>query len=179
MGDSGVGQHALDVGLGDGNEVADRQRDDGEDHQHPLPIGVELTQTIDQKTEGQGKGRDLGGAAQEQDHRVGCPLVGIGHPHMERNGTELKADTNDDEDQTEDQDLIIRPLPGHRPGHGPQFQGAGGAIEHGEAVEEQARTQCTQHEIFHGRLGPARAVAVEGHQGIERQGQEFQAEVER
>ncbi len=59
------------------------------------------------------------------------------------------------------------------------IQTAGRAVDHGHAVQQHARGQCTEHEILHRRLGGRRGVTVEGHHRVQRKRQQFQSEIDR
>ena len=72
---------------------------------------------------------------------------------MEGYGAEFEADANDQEDQTEDQDLVVHALLGHDlPGNGADLDGAGGAVDHGGTVEQHPGAQGTEDKVLHGRL---------------------------
>jgi hypothetical protein len=47
--DGGVGQHALEVGLRDGGQVADDQRRHRQHHQHLLPVDGQAQHALDQQ----------------------------------------------------------------------------------------------------------------------------------
>jgi hypothetical protein len=178
VGDGRVGQHALDVGLRDGDQVAQPHGEHGEDHQHPLPIRLDRLQPVHQHANRQREGGDLGRTAEQQDGRRRRALVDVRHPHVEGHGAELEADADDQEDDPEDQDLVVHPLLGDRLCDRTELDRAGGAVDHGDAVEQHARAERAQHEILHRRLGALLRVAVEGDQGIETERLKLETEID-
>ncbi len=167
VGDGGVGQHALDIALGDGDQIAQAHGQEGEDDEHALPVRVQPVQPVHQQPNREGKGGDLGGAAQEEGHGGGGALIDVRHPHVEGYGAELEPDADDQKDEPEYQYSVLCALLRRGPGHLRQLDGPGGPVDHGHAVEQHARAEGPEHEVFHGRFGPIGGVAVEGHQGIE------------
>ena len=51
------------------------------------------------------------------------------------------------------------------------------AIQHGQAIEQEAAGQSTQHKIFHGRFSCIAVVAAQGHQGIAGEREQLQTQV--
>ena len=96
---------------------------------------------------------------------------------MEGNHTQLEGQASHDKHQTEYQHLVLDLARKHGLEHLPDIQRTCGAIEHGQAVEQETAGHGTQHEILHGRFGRGRIVAAQGHQGVAGQRQQLQAQV--
>ncbi len=144
----------------------------------PCQSADKAAQGLDQQAHGHGKGGDLGRAADEQRHRRGRAVVDVRHPHVERHRAELEGQPDHHETQAEDQHHAVLAGVRQRRGDGREVEAAGGAVQHGHAVEQHAGGQRTQHEILHGGFRGRRGIAVEGHHRVQRQRQQFQAEVQ-
>ena len=178
MRDGRIGQHPLDVGLGDGDQIAQTHRKHGQDDQHPLPVRVQGVQTIDQHPHCQREGGDLGRAAQDQHGRGRPALIDVGHPHVEGHGAELEADADHQEGDAEYQHFVRHALFGDRRRNRCELDRAGRAIDHRDAIEQQTRAERAEHEVFHRGLGALAGIAVEGDQGIEGERLEFETQIE-
>ena len=156
-----------------------RHRQHGQDHQHVAPFGHLRFQALAKNAHDKGKRGNFGRGADEQRHRGGCAVIDVGHPHVERHRAELECQTGNDEDHAEHQRnaQVGAVLQGN--GHVAQRQRAGDAVDHRHAVEQHARGQRAQHEVFHRRLGRDAGVALQGDHGIQRQRQQFEAEIQR
>ena len=64
MGDRAVGQHPLDVGLGQGDEVAEGHGQNGQDNDHRQPVRFQGPECLHEQPQDQGEGTDLGADAQ-------------------------------------------------------------------------------------------------------------------
>jgi hypothetical protein len=73
LADGGVGQHALEVGLRDGSQVADDQRRHRQHHHHLLPVDRQAQHALDQQAHRDGKGRQLGRPPISSVTAVGAP----------------------------------------------------------------------------------------------------------
>src|ERR1044071_3047732 len=107
MGDGRVRQHALQVRLGDGGDVADRHRQQREQRQHLLPVLREVRQPVDQHPHRHGEGRDLRRRADHQRHRGRRAVVDVRNPHVERRHADLEGKAGDEEHQPEHQERAI------------------------------------------------------------------------
>ena len=178
----GEGQHALEVGLCNGRQVTHQQRGHRQHGQHLLPVDGQGGHAFHQQTDHDRKCRQLGRAADHQRDRRGGAVVHVGHPHVERHDTQLERQTGHHEHETQHQYLLGALERGFAAGDGlehlRQVQGAGGAIDHGQAVQQEAAGQGTQYKVLHGRLGGPQIIAAQGHQGVAGQGQQFQAKVD-
>ena len=96
MGDGGVGEQALDVGLEEGAEVADGHREDGEDGDHQDPVVAVHGRGVEEEAEEDGEGGGLGGGRHEADDGGGGALVDVGGPDMEGGGGDFEAEADED-----------------------------------------------------------------------------------
>ena len=176
--DRRVRQHPLEVRLGDRREVAEQHRADRKQHQHLLPVGGQADHAFDEQPDRDRERGELGRAADQERRRRGRALVDIGHPHVERHGAELEAEAGDDEDRAQNQ---------HRPvdlavGDGLEDVGdrerAGRAVHHGQAVEEKAARQRTEHEVLHRRFGRRAVVPAHRDDRVQAQRHQLEAEVD-
>jgi hypothetical protein len=97
---------------------------------------------------------------------------------VERHGADLESQTGHDEDQTEDQHLVLDLTRSDGLQNFVELQAARGAVEHGHAVQQEARGHGAQHEVLHGGFGGHSVVTAQGHQGVARQCEQFQAQVD-
>ena len=153
MRDRRVGQHALDVGLCDGGEVTNGHRQHGKDQQHVLPVLRGNQQPADQHTYDDGESSQFRRAGDDQRHRRRGAVINVGNPHVEGHDTEFESETGDQEDHTKNQHGHVSLTGEQALGNARNEQGAGRAIDHRHAIEQHARGQGTEYEIFHSRLG--------------------------
>ena len=106
MRNGGKREHALDIGLGDGRQVTQKQRGNRQDHKHLLPVNGQRQHTLDQQAQGDGKGRQLGRAANHQGDGSGRALVHIRDPHVKRHHAQLEGQTGHDKHQAKNQHLV-------------------------------------------------------------------------
>ncbi len=66
-----------------------------------------------------------------------------------------------------------------RVGHARELEGTRGAVDHGQAVEQQSRGERAQHEVLHRGLGGAGGIALQGHHRVLGERHQLEAEVER
>ena len=121
----------------------------------------------------------LGAAAKKAVDRRRRALIDVGRPHVERHGRDLEGKAGDQEDEAEDE-AEARPRP---PVSAAAISGkagrAGEAIDQRGAIEQHARGQRAEDEIFEAGFGGAGVVAVDGGDDIERQRLQFEAHIER
>ena len=108
MRNAGIGQHALDIGLRDGDHVAEdhrRRRDHPEDAGHIRGDGGEGG---GKHTQQGGKAGDLRARGHESRHRRGRALIDIRRPHVEGNRRDLEAKSDQDERRADGQEQAPR-----------------------------------------------------------------------
>ena len=96
---------------------------------------------------------------------------------MEGHGAEFEGDADNDEYQAQF----------HQPGlieaavavgeNGGEVERTGCAVNHGNAVKQQAGCQRTQNKIFQRGFGGAGGIAAQGNHGVKRQRQQLQPDV--
>ena len=97
MSDGGICEQAFDVGLRDGDYVADDHRRGGEYPQHVGHVGGDGGECGGEHAEQCGKARDLRARGHERGHRSGRALVHVGSPHVEGDGGDLEAESDEEE----------------------------------------------------------------------------------
>ena len=173
----GIGQHALEVVLHDGRQVAQQQRRNAQHHHHHLPVGRQFQQAPNQQAQQHGKHAQLGRGRHEQSGRRGRTLVHIGHPHMKRHRSQFEGQPCHNKHQPQHQNRRLHRLIEGLHQHLRQIHGTRGAIHHRQAVKQKARGQSAEDEIFHARFGRQGVVTPQGHQGKTGQTRHFQAEI--
>ena len=119
---------------------------------------------------------DLRRGGEERRDRRRRALVDVRRPHVERHGRDLEAEAGEQEHQAEDQpDAALLA----RLGDAGEAHRAGEAVDQRGAVEQHARRQRAEHEIFQPRFGRAHVVAVDRRDHVERQAHQLEAEIER
>ena len=96
---------------------------------------------------------------------------------MEWHNTQLERQTGHHKDQTEHQYLVLDLARGDNFEDLPHFERAGGAIHHGQAIQQETRSQSTQHKVLHRCFTRGSVVTAQRHQGVAGQGQQLQTHV--
>ena len=95
VGDAGIGQHPLQVGLAQRCQVAHGHRQCRQNGQHPNPLPVQFTQRVEHHPAQGSKAGSLGSNAHKGRHRRGRPLVGVGGPHLKGDQRDFEAKADD------------------------------------------------------------------------------------
>ena len=112
MGDGGVGQHALDVFLDDGHQVAQGHGDRGEDDQGDGKV-IAGAVGQDRQAQEQGHRGGLGGGGDEGDDLIGAPLVDVRGPEVEGEHGELEEKPRHSQKEPDDAERGERSRPVH------------------------------------------------------------------
>ena len=179
MADRGVREQPLDVGLHDGEERTDEQR---EQRQHPhdrTPIVAVERQRHDEHADHRRERRGLADRCHERRHRCRGALVHVRCPHVERGGRHLEAEADHQQcDARHRQRLVVEWC--HRAlEHAHDLADVGrarGAVDEGDAVEEERRREATEHEVLDARLGALATATIARCQDVQRERQRLQAE---
>ena len=177
VGDRGIGQKALDVGLADGREGAKRHGGNRQEDDDLAPGRMNGAEGDHHGAGEQRHGGDLGGRCEEGRHRRGRTLIDVRRPHVEGHGGDLEGEAGDHEDEAEDC-TQRRTAAGEIGGDAGELGGAGEAIDQRGPVKQHARGERTQHEVLEARFRRPGRVTVDGGQHIERQRLQFEAHVE-
>ena len=101
MGDRGVGEQPLDVGLGDRQHRAD---DHGEDRDRPRAPSCQSQRSAPTADEGhpqdRPEGGELGAGGHEAGDRGGRALVDVRGPRVERHGADLEQQADEQQDDS-------------------------------------------------------------------------------
>ena len=92
--DGGVGQHALDVPLGQRAEVADRHRQDGHDPDQDDPDVRLAAKARVGDAQQHGKGCGLGRGRHKANDRCGRAFVDIGRPDMKGRSGDFESEAD-------------------------------------------------------------------------------------
>ena len=108
---SSKSEHALDVGLRDRDDVADHQRQHGQNRDHGRPrcrAVWAMPRPVHQDAHHQRQRASFGAEADVQRDRRASTLVDVRQPHVERHGAELEGDTDDQEREPEPQRQVVQ-----------------------------------------------------------------------
>lgn len=173
----GVRHHPLDVGLHGGEQGADDEADHGQGVDDRLPVHRPLREGGDEDPQEGGEGGDLDRRGHEAHRRRRRSLVDVGAPRVERRRRHLEAEADQQQHQPQQEDTLLEEgVVGQEAGDGGQVGRAGGAVDEGDAVEEEGRGERPQHEVLEARLLGLGAVALHGGQDVGGDGEDLEAE---
>ena len=152
--------------LADGGEGAERHRGDRDEDDDLLPVGGDRLEGAHGDAHDQRHGRHLRRGGEEGGDRRRRALIDVGRPHVERHGRDLEGEAGQHEDEAEDQaELALAAA--ERRGDRLEAGVAGVAVDQADAVEQHARGQRAEDEIFQAGFGRAQVVAVDGGEHID------------
>ena len=172
-----IGQHALDIALHNRRQVTHQQGSHGQNRQHGRPIVHRGAQTGHQNTEGKHHGGNFRHRAHKSGHGSGRTLIHIGHPHMKRHRAQLESHRHHDKHQAKLQQPSVGLAIVGIGQHAGKLERACGAIHHGNAIQQQTRSQRTQHKIFQSGFSGIGRIAAQRNHRIERQRQQLQTDI--
>ena len=176
MGDGGVGEETLDVGLRHREHRADDHRQRGHrDDAHPPVPAVGLEADVDQAQD-RAEGRDLGAGGHEAGDRRGSALVDVRRPRVERHGADLEQQADEQEHHPGDQQPVEVARGGRdRLGDVGEVDRSAVAVEQGRAEDEEARAERAEQEVLQrGLLREQPAATGEAREEVERQRQHLE-----
>ena len=145
MRDGAVGQHALDVGLGDGDEVAYGHRQRRQDREYRAPLDGERLQR-EGHVEDPEDHRESGSLARHRqeggDRRWGA-LVHVRGPHLEGEGSDLEPEPGDYQHRAEQEGIAaerqvhVEPYLGDPGRDVGQHRAAGEPVDEDHPIEQQ------------------------------------------
>ena len=151
MRDRGVGEHPLEVGLGEPQDGADDHGDDRDpvDQRPPGPLGGaegDVEQPQDRPERG-----DLRAGGHEGGDRRRRPLVDVRRPGVERRDAGLEQQADDEQREAEHQQ-DVGALGDVGLADVAQADAAGGPVDQRQAVEEEGRGEGAEEEVLDRRL---------------------------
>ena len=176
LGDAGVGEHPLQVLLGDGREIPDGHGQDRKRHEDVGEVGAALLACGGQADQ-HGHRADFRGGGDEGRRLMGGALVDVGGPDVEREDGELEEKPAQGEQEA---DLDQGPVRSPRQdagefGHG---GGTGRPIEQGQPEQHHGRCRDPHEEKFQRRLHRHLPRPAQGHQHVERITRQLQGDVD-
>ena len=180
MRDRRVGQHPLDVPLDERGEVADRERDAGDDRDGDRPQLVLGRERGHEHTHHQHDGDRLRGCRHERRHRGRGALVDVGCPLMERCRRRLEAQPGQEHREPGEQHRIVRQaLRARRLRDLSEAELAGGAEDERRAEQQHGRAEAADDQVLQARLERADEVELDRAEDVERNREPLQPEEER
>ena len=174
LGDRAVGQHALDVGLAQGHQVAGEHGKDGQAAQQRNPDLVGRCEGQDQDSSDDGETHRLGGRGQVCGDRGGRALVGIRRPLEEGRQAGLEAQPSQHQNGGRQRNhadglCVVR----KRRADLHEVQRAGSAVHQRDTVEHDGRGDGAVQEIFEAGLRAAQILANGADQDVAGDGEEL------
>ena len=176
LGDAGIGQHSLDVGLEDRHHgcaenphQGQRQQDLIQLHRFKREFGPENGEEEAQQHVDRYLG---GGGRQEGRYHRGRVGVGVGQPEVERKQRQLQADADGQEGERGTHGAGV----GHRRDAGgqiPHVQGAGHHVQQADADQNERGADRAHDQVLISG-GQRAAVAADADQHVARQRRDFQ-----
>ena len=124
--------------MGNGGKVAEQQRTHRKHHEHLLPVNGQGQHALHQQADHDGKSGQLGRASNHQGDPGGRTLVDIRDPHVKWHDAKLESQARDHKHQAKHQHLVVHMARVDGAKHGIDIQRAGGAIHHGQAVQQKS-----------------------------------------
>ncbi len=153
MGDGAVAEEADDVGLAEGDEVADRHRQGGQDPDGRAPDVAQLGERQEAHRQQPHEPRRLGAHRQVGGHRGGRPLVGVGGPEVEGHGRHLEGEAPQHQQDAHDHQRLLGEVEtGGGGGDGREAHLAGDAVDQRHAEQQDGGRQHPDDEELEGRL---------------------------
>ena len=148
-------------------------------HDQAGPLVDDLAEGLFQGAQHERDGGDLGRRAHEGGDGGGGALVDVRRPHVERHGRQLEGEAGDDENDADDEAGRRGLRRGQHAGQLGELHRAGEAVGERDAVEQQARGERAQDEVFQPGFGGAELIAGEGAHDVDRQRLQLEPEIQR
>ena len=186
-----VRQQALDVGLGDGREIAQRERSDGHPGDDLDPAHAHRPEGVKDQPQQQRETGGLGGHADVRRDRRGRALIDVRRPLMEGHRRHLEEKPRRHGNDRQEHQQVRGPAQLERRAHHveigarhlqrqpqrPVDLGHGAhAVEQRKAVSQQSRTEGPQQQIFHRGFVRALLMAQKSGEYVKADGHGLQAE---
>ncbi len=171
VGDGGVTHHPLDVGLQQGQQVAD---DDG-DHRHggqqPVDHGIRGGGYRQVEAQQHAEHRDLADGGEEGGHRGRRPFVHVRGPEVERCQGELEGKADQHQTQTAHQQRVVGRGGGQGQPQGCKAEAPCLGIEQRHAEQQEGGGGGGEHHVLDCRFQRVALAIGVAHQTEHRQGQ--------
>src|SRR5271157_4350905 len=185
MGDGGVGQQALGVGLRERGEIRAGHGGDGNENHNRNPHGPQVDQSAQMKwaanqdAQQHGPSGSLDGDGHESSDRGGRAFVGVGRPLVEGDGGDLEEKAGHGGEQRDHQNrFVLAPLQKIEQAIAdvPEVGAAGQAVEQGQTVSEDAGGERPEQQIFQRGFIGAAVAAEESDEHVGGDGHQFQSD---
>ena len=119
-------------------------------------------------------GGDFRCGSKEGGDRRRRAFVDVGRPHMERHRRDLEGEADGDQHDADDEADRDRAAIGEIMRQRVEAGRPGKAVDHRRAIEQHARGERTEDEIFETGFGRADIVAMKGGDDVKRQALQFE-----
>ena len=161
-----VRQHAFEIALRDREQIPDPHREYRKNDQHLLPLFGQALETVNQQAHGHAERGEFRRGTDELGDRCCRTLVDVWQPHVERNEPEFERNSDHQKYQSECEQQPLGFEISDRDQEFRQVERASHPIEHRHPVQQQARGQRAQHEVFHRGFRGHHRVTLDRHQRI-------------
>ena len=175
VGHARVGQQPLDVLLRDRHQVAADDGDGGEAGGHGHPEEHAIAHALEIEPEDHHEAGRLGRHREPRHEGRAGGLVGVGHPHVERERGDLEAQPAQRQQHPEQHHRVPRRHGGRDPAH---VGGAGDPVDERQAVGQHGRGDRAHQEELQRRLHRLRLALQEAGQVVERDGHQLEGHEE-
>ncbi len=175
--DRRVGQHSLHVGLHDGHDRTDEERQDGDAVDDGLPVDPVGGEPEVEDTDQPGETRRLDARRHVGHDRRRSTLVDVGGPGVERRRRHLEPEAHQQHRHAGEEQAVVEQHGGRQVVEDlDEVRAAGGAVGEGDAVEQERRGERPEDEVLHAgflRRGPPQ---VHGGEHVDGQREDLEAE---
>ncbi len=180
MGDRGVTQQTLDVGLAQRQQVAGKHRQEG-DHAHqgeqPAVLGHRRKE---EETHQQGEDGRLADRGKKGRDRCRSAFVDVGRPDMEGHQRQLEGQRHQDHAHAHEHPGMAGSRRSWRRGSQAfVVQVAGGGVEQRHAEQQEGGGRARQHHVLEAGLQRLPLAVGVGDHAVQRHRQQFQADEQR
>ena len=146
--DARIGQHALHVGLHDGDEVPQDQGQDTHAQDEPAPVRFHAPEAFQHHPEERPEAGGFGRHGHERGYRGRRALIYVRGPHVERHGRHLEAEPHDHQHQGDENHRVVQAPGIDGRGDFDETRAARGAEDKRNAVEQETGRERAQNEIL-------------------------------
>ena len=177
MVDRAVGEHALHVGLHDGEHRADDHREGGDGEHDRLPVDAVGAEGQVEDAEQAGEAGDLHAGGHPRHARARRPLVHVGGPEVERHRRDLEGEAHEQQREAgQHQAGVGEDGGGEEARDVDEVRGPGAAVGERDPVEEERGAERAQHEVLHAGFLRGDLAQVHGGEHVHGDGEDLEAE---